>query len=93
MVVVTVLLGVFGFCLIPIIGVGYSFTSMNSFPISAAASCGIVHIANAAFSSLLTALVSIFIENHRWVSIGILLGSVILSIFFGIFITETINKS
>jgi len=54
-------IGIFGFTLIPIVGVGYSFTAMNFLPISPAASCGIIHIGNAGVSYVLSLWASVYV--------------------------------
>ena len=58
-------IAIFGFLLIPIVGVGYTFTAMNFLPVSPATSCGIVHIGNAAISFVLAEVASLFVEDGR----------------------------
>jgi hypothetical protein len=77
-------LGLFGFLLIPIVGVGYTFTAMNFLPISPAASCGIVHIANAGFSFILAALASNYVEENGWYSLGIMFVAGFIGIICGL---------
>ena len=89
--VTSALLGLFGFCLIPILGVGYSFTSILFLPVSPAASCGIIHISNSAVSALLTFLVSFFVTKNKWVSVGILVGFAFIGLIFGLFVKENEN--
>lgn len=64
--------------IIPILGIGYTFTAMNCLPVSPAASCGIVHILNSAVTLILNQLVAIFLETHVWGSIGVMGGSILL---------------
>ena len=88
--IVTPAIGFFGMALIPIIGVGYSFVAMQFLPISAAVSCGIVHIANALLSVVITSIVSIFVETHEWVAVGTLCGCTFLGAFCSLFTRSTI---
>jgi hypothetical protein len=101
-VLVAICLGLFGFCLIPVIGVGFSFTAMNFAPISAAASCGIANMFNALVGCALTALVSYFYtesgdidnptpDSYKWIGLFILAGSVLLGLIICLLIKETIN--
>lgn len=77
-------LGLFGFLLIPIVGVGYTFTAMNFLPISPAASCGIVHIANAAFSFLLASWAAMYVVSNAWYSLLILFGAGLVACVCGL---------
>lgn len=77
-------LALFGFMLIPIVGVGYTFTAMNFLPISPAASCGIVHIANAGFSFLLATFASVYVVDYAWYSLLIMFVSGIVGSFAGL---------
>lgn len=82
----------FGFCIIPILGIGYTFTAMNSLPISPAASCGIVHIANSVYTLFLNTAVGWVIDDHIWAALGILSGSIVLGNIFGVFITSHVKN-
>lgn len=101
-VLVAICLGIFGFCLIPVIGVGFSFTAINFSPISAAASCGIANMLNAVVGCGLTAVVSIFYTesddpdkptpgSYKWIGLGILSGSVFIGLIIGLLIKENVN--
>jgi len=90
---VAIALSVFGFCIISILGIGYTFAGMNFLPVSPAASCGIVHIANSLMTFVLNALISLVIDDHIWGAIGILGGSTLLGALIGAFCWETISKN
>jgi len=101
-VLVAIALGIFGFCLIPVIGVGFSFTAINFMPISAAASCGIANMLNAVVGCVLTAVVAIFYtesddednpvpSSNKWIGIGILASSVLVGLLVGLLVKENIN--
>jgi len=81
-------IGIFGLSLIPIVGVGYSFTAMNFLPISPAASCGIVHIANAGLSYLISIWASVYVNSYAWYSLLILIGSALFGIAAGLMTKE-----
>lgn len=83
-----VTIGIFGFLLIPIVGVGYTFMAMNFLPISPAASCGIAHIGNAAVSFGLAEIASLFVEDDKnvWYALVILGVSGVFAVICG-FIT------
>lgn len=68
----------FGFMIIPILGIGYTFTAMNCLPVSPAASCGIVHILNSVVTLILNQLIAIYLETYVWGSIGIMGLSILL---------------
>lgn len=78
-------IGVFGFLLIPIVGVGYTFMAMNFLPISPAASCGIAHIGNAAVSFGLAEVASIFVEDdgNAWYALIVMGVSGIIAVIAG----------
>lgn len=56
-------ISLFGFMIIPILGIGYTFTAMNCLPISPAASCGIVHILNSVVTLGLNELVAHYLDE------------------------------
>jgi len=85
-------LGLYGFFLIPIIGIGYTFTAMNFLPISPASSCGIVHISVALSSTALASIVSIYVETKVWYSLGALAISNILGLIAALLVRETVSK-
>ena len=86
-------IAVFGFFLVPVIGVGYAFTGMNFLHVNPAASCGIAHMAIAIFTIIQTSACSIFIEKNKWIAIGIIIGCSVIAILCGFFIKEKIDKS
>lgn len=86
-------LAFFGFTIIPILGIGYTFTGMNFLPVSPAASCGIVHIANSLVTFLLNALISLVIDKNIWGAIIILASSIFVANIFGAFCWESIPKN
>jgi len=65
---------------------------MNFLPISPAASCGIIHIAVALSSTLLASIVSYYVEDKVWFSLGAMALSNIFGILTGLFVKETLNK-
>jgi hypothetical protein len=69
-----VAISIFGFLLIPVVGVGYTFTAMNFLPISPATSCGIAHIGNAAVSFGLAEIASLFVEEgaNAWYALVVM---------------------
>lgn len=102
-VLVAICLGIFGFCLIPVIGVGFSFTAINFSPISAAASCGIANMVNAIVGCLLTFIVSFFYtesddednptpDSYKWIGLAILTGSILLGLLICLLIKENVNR-
>ena len=44
--IMATVMGAYGFTLLPIIGIGMSFASMEFFPISAPTICGVIQISN-----------------------------------------------
>lgn len=85
-------IGVYGFSLLPIIGIGNSYIATEFHPISPAATIGITHISNSIVGTVLTFLVTFLIEVDKWYGLGCLLLFTILSSVIGIFVKETINK-
>ncbi len=81
-------IGLFGFTLIPIVGTGYTFTAINFLPISPAASCGIVHIANAGLSFGLASLAAYFVDEDGWSSILLMAIICIFAIGTGLLMKE-----
>ena len=90
---VLVMVGVFGFFEIPIIGIGYSFTAMNSLPISPAASCGIAHLIISLFTVGQSSLVSIWIEDNAWIAMGIIGGFQAVGIACSLLVREKVDRS
>jgi len=86
-------IGVYGFCLLPIIGIGNSFIATEFHPISPAATIGITHISNSIVGTILTYLVTYLIEVDKWYGLSCLLVFTILSSILAIFVKETINKT
>ena len=76
-------LAFFGFMLIPIVGVGYTFTAMNFLPISPAASCGIVHIGNAGLSFVLASFAAVYVTDNAWISLLIMFMSGVIGMIAG----------
>ena len=91
-ILVLISLFLFGFSIIPILGIGYTFAGMNFLPISPAASCGIVHIANSLVTFILNAFISLVIDEHIWGAIYLLGGSILIANVIGYFVKETIPK-
>lgn len=96
----TLTLGVFGFCLIPVIGVGASFISVNFMPISAAASVGISNMGAAIISTGLSAIVSYFYtstpdnpapKSYKYIGIVVLIASAAVGIILSLFVKEKVN--
>jgi len=88
----TICIGLYGFSLLPIIGVGNSFIATEFHPISPAATIGITHISTAIIGVGLTFLVTYLIDINKWAGLFSLLGFTVISCLFGIFVKETIHK-
>jgi len=98
----TLTIGVFGFCLIPVIGVGASFISINFMPISSAASVGIANMGAAIIATALSGIVSYFYtdteENpappsYKYIGMLVLLLSCAAGIILSFFVKENVNRS
>lgn len=96
----TFTLGIFGFCLIPVIGVGASFISINFMPISAAASVGIANMGSAVIATILSGVVSYFYtstednpapDSYKYIGILVLVGSCAAGILLSLLVKETVN--
>ena len=93
----TFTLGIFGFCLIPVIGVGASFISINHMPISPAASVGLANMGSAIVATLLSGIVSYFYtstpdnpapKSYKYIGIAVLIGSAGIGIVLSLFVKE-----
>lgn len=90
--IMSLCIGVYGFCLLPIIGIGNSFIATEFHPISPAATIGITHISNSIVGTILTYLVTFLIEVNKWYGLGSLLLFTVLSSLIALFVKETISK-
>ena len=81
----------YGFGLLPIIGIGNSFAAMQQLPISPAATCGLMLIFASIIQSGITFLVTYLTNQGKWPGLICLLACCIISNIFGLFVKSDIE--